>query len=199
MTKIEFLNAIRKKLSILPKEEVDDRINFYSEMIDDEIEDGLSEKDAISDIGSVDDVVESILAETPVVKLAKQRLKSKRRFSVIEVILLTLGSPIWLSLLIAFIAVLFSAYVAVASVVISVWAVFISTCVGGVGGVLAGLFFASTKNVYTGILLIGLSFVCVGIAILFFYVCKWLSKAVLVLPKKFILSIKKSLIKKEAI
>lgn len=199
MTKIEFLNAIRKKLSILPKEEVDDRINFYSEMIDDKIEDGLSEKDAISDIGSVDDVVESILAETPVVKLAKQRLKSKRRFSVIEVILLTLGSPIWLSLLIAFIAVLFSAYVAVASVVISVWAVFISTCVGGVGGVIAGLFFASTKNVYTGILLIGLSFVCVGIAILFFYVCKWLSKAVLVLPKKFILSIKKSLIKKEAI
>lgn len=199
MTKIEFLNAIRKKLSILPKEEVDDRINFYSEMIDDKIEDGLSEKDAISDIGSVDDVVESILAETPVVKLAKQRLKSKRRFSVIEVILLTLGSPIWLSLLIAFIAVLFSAYVAVASVVISVWAVFISTCVGGVGGVIAGLFFASTKNVYTGILLIGLSFVCVGIAILFFYVCKWLSKAILVLPKKFILSIKKSLIKKEAI
>ncbi len=199
MTKIEFLNAIRKKLSILPKEEVDDRINFYSEMIDDKIEDGLSEKDAISDIGSVDDVVESILAETPVVKLAKQRLKSKRRFSVIEVILLTLGSPIWLSLLIAFIAVLFSAYVAVASVVISVWAVFISTCVGGVGGVIAGLFFASTKNVYTGILLIGLSFVCVGIAILFFYVCKWWSKAILVLPKKFILSIKKSLIKKEAI
>ena len=199
MTKIEFINEIRKKLSILPREEVDDRINFYSEMIDDKIEDGYSEYDAVKEIGSVDDVVESILAEKSVIKLAKQRLKSKKRFSVIEVILLTLGSPIWLSLLIALIAVLFSAYVAVASVAISVWAVFISTCACSVGGVIAGIFFALTKNTYTGILLIGLSFVCAGIAILFFYACKWLSKAILLLPKKFILLIKKSLIKKEAV
>ena len=199
MTKIEFLNEIRKKLSILPREEVEDRINFYSEMIDDKIEDGLSEQDAISDIGSVDGVVESILAETPVVKLAKHRLKSKKRFSAIEIVLLTLGSPIWLSLLIALVAVLFSAYAVVASAVISVWAVFISTCAGSVGGALAGLIFAFTKNAYTGIFLIGLSFVCVGLSILFFFLCKRLSKIVLILPKKFVLLIKKSLIKKEAI
>ena len=40
MRKLEFLAALNVKLSGLPKEEVKERTNFYSEMIDDRIEDG---------------------------------------------------------------------------------------------------------------------------------------------------------------
>ena len=42
MTKKEFLSALREKMAGLPKDDVDDRIAFYSEMIDDRMEEGLS-------------------------------------------------------------------------------------------------------------------------------------------------------------
>jgi uncharacterized membrane protein len=166
-------------------------------MIDDKIEDGYSEEDAIKEIGSIDDVVESILAETSFIKIAKQRLKPTRRFSSLEVVLLALGSPLWISLLVAFFACVLAVYVSLLSVAISVWAVFISLCAVSVSGVLIGLIFAIVKNIYTGITIIDLTIVCFGLAILLFYCCKWLTKWTFVLPKKFILSAKKRMSKRE--
>ena len=52
MTKAKFLKELSKLLKDLPKDEVKERLNFYSEMIDDRIEDGLSEEEAIKSIGS---------------------------------------------------------------------------------------------------------------------------------------------------
>jgi uncharacterized membrane protein len=53
MKRQEFLDALSKSLSGIPKHEIIERLNFYSEMIDDRIEDGLSEEDAVADIGTV--------------------------------------------------------------------------------------------------------------------------------------------------
>ena len=46
MNKQEFLKNLRVSLSNLPQEEIEERIIFYSEMIDDRIEEGLSEEEA---------------------------------------------------------------------------------------------------------------------------------------------------------
>ena len=43
MSKQEFLAALEEGLSGLPREDVDERLGFYSEMIDDRMEDGLPE------------------------------------------------------------------------------------------------------------------------------------------------------------
>ena len=43
MKKLEFILALRNRLSCLPQDEVDERLAFYSEMIDDSMEEGLSE------------------------------------------------------------------------------------------------------------------------------------------------------------
>ena len=55
MSKKVFLVKLIIKLSNLPKDDLEERINFYSEMIDDRIEDGFSEEDAINDIGTLDE------------------------------------------------------------------------------------------------------------------------------------------------
>ena len=47
MTKFEFLEELRNGLNGLPKNEIEERISFYSEIIDDYIEDGLSEEHAV--------------------------------------------------------------------------------------------------------------------------------------------------------
>ena len=57
MNKQEFVERLRKGLSGLPQDDIEERLTFYSEMIDDRMEEGLSEEEAVGEIGSVDDAV----------------------------------------------------------------------------------------------------------------------------------------------
>ena len=41
MNKSEFLNSLEEKLKELPKDEIRKTIDYYDEMIDDRIEDGI--------------------------------------------------------------------------------------------------------------------------------------------------------------
>ena len=63
MTKQEFSDALRKALTNLPPEDLERSIDFYQEMIDDRMEDGISEEEAVAAIGSVAEVSQQILAE----------------------------------------------------------------------------------------------------------------------------------------
>ena len=45
MRKQEFLAQLRKALSGLPQDEIEERLTFYGEMIDDRMEEGLSEEE----------------------------------------------------------------------------------------------------------------------------------------------------------
>ncbi|MBR6783361.1 MAG: DUF1700 domain-containing protein, partial [Clostridia bacterium] len=65
MTKREFLEAIRKGISTLSTDDINKSIRYYSEMIDDRIEDGVSEEEAVAAMGNPDDVIAEILSETP--------------------------------------------------------------------------------------------------------------------------------------
>ena len=79
MNKQEFLAKLRNLLSGLPQEEIEERLLFYSEMIDDRMEEGYSEEESVEAVGPVDDVVEQIIAETPFTRIAKERIKPKRK------------------------------------------------------------------------------------------------------------------------
>ena len=58
MNKQEFLSLLKQKLSKLPKQEIKERITFYSEMIDDRVEEGLSEEEAVLEIGNIDEIAD---------------------------------------------------------------------------------------------------------------------------------------------
>ncbi|MBQ7315333.1 MAG: DUF1700 domain-containing protein [Clostridia bacterium] len=197
MRKQEFLCALKKRLSGLPKQDVEERLNFYSEMIDDRTEEGLTEEEAISDIGSVDEISAQIIAGIPLAKIATERVKPKKRLKMWEIVLLLLGSPIWLSLAIAAFAVILSLYVVLWSLIVSVWAVFASLIGCAIGGVIAGIFFALSGNGLTGIAMVGAGIVCAGLAIFLFFGCKAATKGIIHLTKKIALGIKKCFIKKE--
>lgn len=99
MTKQEYLSAIRGKIRKMPADDIDKFMDYYSEMIDDRMEDGLSEEDAVADMDAPDDVVDQILADMPLTKLVKEKIKPSHRLKAWEIILLILGSPIWAPLL----------------------------------------------------------------------------------------------------
>ena len=152
MRKQEFLAQLHKGLSGLPQSDIEERLAFYNEMIEDHIEEGLSEEEAVSAVGSVDEIVTQITADIPLTKTTKEKIKSNkpnRRLTAGEIILLVLGSPLWLSLGIAAIAVTLSLYISLWAVIVSLWAVFASVAACSIGGVLTCIFFSKTLKINT--------------------------------------------------
>ncbi len=196
MRKNEFIIELRRGLSGLPAEDIEERVSFYTEMIDDRVEEGIDEEEAVAAIGSIDDIISQTLAEIPLSRIAKERIKPKRKLDTWEIVLLAIGSPIWLSLLITAIAVIFSLYVVLWSVVVTLWAVFAAFCACSLGGVAAGIIFAVSGHVPSGIALIGAGILLAGLSIFTFFGCNEATNGVLILSKKIILWIKSCFIKK---
>ena len=191
MTKQEFLAALQDGLRGLPQSDIDERVSFYAEMIDDRVEDGLSEEEAVAAIGSADAIVAQIIADTPIAKLVKHKIVP-RRLSTLAVVLIAFGFPIWFSLLIAAVAVVFSLYVTLWAVVVSLWSVFVALVGSAFGCLVGGVFFLCMGKTFSGLAAIAAALVCVGLSIFAFYGCKAASKGVVLLTKKMGLAIKKA-------
>jgi uncharacterized membrane protein len=190
MTKKEFLSRLSARLAGLPAHELAERLDFYAEMIDDRVEEGLSEAAAVAEIGSIDDIVAQILSETPFLTLAKERIRPKRKLPVWGIVLIALGSPVWVSLLIAAIAVAFSLYAVIWAVIASLWACFASFAGCGLGGILSGILFLFRGYPLTGLATLGASLVLASLAILSFYGCLWLTRMAARLTKRLLLWVK---------
>ncbi|HAE52598.1 MAG TPA: hypothetical protein DCG30_05015 [Ruminococcus sp.] len=194
MNKENFLNGLREKLSGLPQEDIEERIAFYNEMINDRMEDGLSEEEAIEAIGSVDSVVEQIMSEIPLSTLVKKKVTPKRKLKAWEILLLILGAPVWIPLVISVGAVMFSVYAVVWALVICLYAVDITSAAGlfvGLAGIVAYL---KIGNPVGALFSAGMGMASFGLAILLFFACIWLTKAVINATGKLILGIKISFV-----
>ena len=197
MDKQEFLLRLRKELSGLPREDLEERLTFYSEMIDDRMEEGVSEEEAVAAAGSVDEIVWQTVEEVPLQKIAKEKINGSRRLKAWEIVLLALGAPIWLSLLISALAVVFSLYVSLWAGIISLWAVSASVAACALGAFLSSISFIIDGFGAAGLAMIGAGLVCVGLSIFLFYGCSAASKGTAVLTRKCVLSVKKRLVRKE--
>lgn len=175
MTKYEFVMTLTHRLSHLPREAVEERVNFYIESIEDRIEDGVPEEEAVAAVGSPEEIAAQIMGELPRPAFEVPRKEQKRRPSAVETVLLILGAPIWLSLLIAAFAVVLSVYISLWAVIISLWAIFASFVGCALGGIVGGAFLAFTNGA-SGVFLIGAGLFCAGASVLLFHGCKAATK-----------------------
>ena len=171
MTKVEFLAQLRKRLSSLPRKDRKERLNFYSEIIDDRMEEGLTEREAVENIGDPEQIAAEIRSE-----LNERPKKEKRPLGAGAKVLIALGSPIWLSLLIAAAAVVLSVFVCLFSVWLSLYAVLaalggsaIACVIGAIACALEGIFLQA-------LFCAGASFVCAGLCIWFALLCVPIAK-----------------------
>ena len=197
MNKLEFALALSEKLSLLPEEEIDERVQFCVEMISDCMEEGVSEDEAVAAVGTVEDVAAQIIADIPFAKLIKERVKPKRRLKAWEIILLVLGSPVWLSLLISAFAVIFSVYVSLWAVIVSLWGVFVSLAAVALGCLAGSIVFVCNGDALSGLALLAGGLVCCGLSIFLFYGCAAATKGLVKLAAKTAGRIKKALARKE--
>ncbi len=196
MNKRDFLARLRNGLSGMPQDDIEERLIFYSEMIDDRMEEGLSEAEAVKSIGTVDDVVSQILTDTPITSLVKEKVKPGRSMRSWEIVLLVLGFPVWFPLLIAAVAVILAVYIVVWSAVISLWAVEVSFWAGTLGGVISA--FAVQGNGIREIVMFSIGLCCAGLSIYLFFGCKAVTKGTLKLTKWAALWFKSLFVGKEA-
>lgn len=192
MEKKQFLKELERRLSVLPDEEVEGYKSFYSEAIDDRVEDGKSEAEAIDDLGGIDEVINQILSEKSITSLVKQKYKPRRRVRPIEIILLILGFPVWFPLMVTFLALLFVAYLLVWVFVIVTYSIEISLGAVGIAGVV--VFFGAWQDGILNYGYLGYGLLGLGGTILFFFVCKFATKVTIKLAKKIALGVKRMLI-----
>ena len=194
MRKDEFLKELRIRLKGLPEKDVNDRISFYEEMIDDRIDEGKSEEEAVNEIGTVDEVVNEIAKETPLVTLVKEKVKPNRSLRAWEIVLLILGFPLWFPLVLVAIILAFVFYLLIWVIDLVFYVVELSLGVSVFGFLV--LFFIYLANGDMNLMMLGGSIMCAGGAILFYFACVGITKATIKLSKNLILGIKKAFIKK---
>ena len=199
MTKLEFLEKLQNALSGLPQDEIGERLSFYSEMIEDRMEEGLSEEQAVLAAGDIKEISEQIICDTPISKLAKERLKRKRSFKTWEIILLVLGSPVWVPFVIAAAAIAFSLYITLWSLIVSLWAATVSVFLAGFAFAASGIGYIVGGDTLNFFFNISMALVCAGSSVLLFFGCRAATGKTVLLTRKLVRGIKNSLLKKEEV
>lgn len=181
MDKYEFLTELCARLWALPQEDAKRSVDYYGEMIDDRMEDGLSEAEAVAAIGDPDEIARTILASTTFPQPAAPEQNAGKRLRWWEILLLVLGSPVWLSLIIAVAAVIFSVWISLWSVVISLYATAVALGASAIGCLLAVFFTFDVPG--SAAVALGAALICAGLTILIFMLSNLAAKAMVQLTK----------------
>ena len=195
MDKTQFLSALSAQLRGLPEEDRQRALEYYSEMINDRMEDGLTEEEAVAAMDPPEQIARQIISETPMTSIVKARASRRSKPGVLTAVLLVLGAPLWIPLLIAVGSVLLSLYlviwVLVAVIAVVAFSLVISALAGLVGGVIC-VFRAGG----VGYLLLGLgaALVLFGLGVLMFFLFRAAASGIVSLTRNVVFGAKKRLL-----
>lgn len=160
MNKKHFERLLARKLRSLPRQERQASLNYYAEMIQDRIEEGMSEEAAVSQMGDVDEIAAQICCNE------SEAPKKHAGITFWQILLLILGSPIWLSVLIVLLAVALSGFAVLWCTLASLYAAALSLAVCGPAGV-AALALGFIKGIaQQGVLLLAAGCATLGLALI---------------------------------
>ena len=159
MTKNEFLEKIRKGLDGLPTADVERTLDFYKEIIEDRVEEGRTEEEAIAALGDVDLIIENVRKEQESDSIPAEKKACAVSHGLPEGVKKPLG------VLISILSVIYS--IVFYSVIIALGMSAIA-----LGGVAISALPAAIVNMFTGtlpqvLLLLGVTAVGASLAILF--------------------------------
>jgi uncharacterized membrane protein len=178
MNKAEFLNELSFCLQNMDDSEKNKFIIYYDEMISDYIENGMSEEDAVNKIGVPKKIAKELLDDYGSVKLNIPSTGSRGLNFIITVI----GFPLWGSVLLSFILMVFSIYVIIWCAPVATGAASIGFLATSIIGIV-GSPFVMIKNVPIGIMQLGTGIASIGISLLLGFATIDLSKKILIITK----------------
>lgn len=190
MTKNEFLDLLRLTLSELEEQDIEQYLDYYAEMIEDRMEDGIPEEQAVAQVGDPIAIASEILwdkekvqRDETAIQKEKKKQRVKRKLRAWEIVLLVLGSPLWISLLaaaaaivLALMIVIFSVYLVLWSVVLVFWVCDLAIGLSAIAGICDSIALLLMGHLPQGLMLLGCSLVCGGIKIAWMFGCRYLTK-----------------------
>ena len=174
MNKTQFLALLGNKLKpYLSPKEMYKTLNFFEEMIDDRIDEGLSEEEAVSQLGDINIIVNQILDEH---NIEKKQTKLVWRFipqkipSGLGFIIGVLLFPVWITIF----ALGASLFIVILSIIFSIVLTIIAIFIGGILLILKSPFYLIyERNISYFLDTLGFGFVNTGIGLIGIY---WLLK-----------------------
>ena len=152
MKKEEFLLQLRKSLSKLPQNEVDDALEYYEEYLN---EAGTENEEAtIASWDSPERIASQITAEYAMKQLAIEPSAKKGLSTVWLVLLAIFASPVAIPLAASLAAVVFALLVVLISLIFSLACISVSFAAGGIMSVIVG-FCLIAQSTQTAALYIG--------------------------------------------
>lgn len=174
MTRNEFITSLSARLQGIPGTERQKALDWYSELICDRMEE-MPEADAVSGIGSVDEIADEILSQyrqnTTAVHSSDGTEPQSRRSpdkgvnTALVIFAAAVLSPIWLPLLIVGLSLAFVAVVLVWCAVVTVGVMLVSAAAVGVVGLFYGFWAMSVINPAYGLLVLGTALVAAGLTL----------------------------------
>ena len=152
MSKNEFLQILTQGLRDMPAPQRQAVLAHYTEAIDDRVEEGLSEEQAVADLGPMSQILATLLAETPP---TPQRSKEDR--VVRQVLTILLAVVVWSNL-------------------VGLWIAAVSTAIGGVAALVRGIFTWVHYGNGGGMMVTGAGLFVLGLGIAMIVGCTVLDK-----------------------
>lgn len=177
MTKNEFTGILKSRINHLPKSERRKILQYYYEMISERMEDGMTEAEAIDALGNLDELFSEY---TPVPKEPKKGV----RLRAWHIIMLILGSPLWICLVVAMLCLVLAFYIVIWVLVFACYAVFAALAFSAFACVAAGFISLFTAGPAYFFAYMGAGFVLSGLALLWLMPCNLLAKAMAKLSGK---------------
>ena len=165
MTKADFLQLLERALAQLPEEERRANLEYYSELLDDMMEEGMTEAEATAKLGSPSQIAQNILQEMPLGKLVSTRMKPKRGWTPLAIVLVVVGSPIWGPLLLAAAVVVLALFASIWALGVAVVAVVVGLAVAVVAAPIIAIR-AAVLTMPAGLVLLGGGLVLLGLCVL---------------------------------
>lgn len=200
MNKAEFLNELKKQISEYPIEETEKSMEYYAEMIDDRVEDGMTEAEAVASLGTVDSIANQIKCELPITTLVKQRAKEQskgKKMPVWAIILLIFGFPLWGGIVLFILGMVIMFYSLIWAMDVVLWSVVLTLGAGALTGIVG--FFVSLFRLSLGsaVFYLGTGLLCGGLGIFIFIGTLLITKGIIHGTKRCFLWIKQGIVGKE--
>lgn len=165
MEKKTFKEELEKRISILTPTERQQILTFYEETIEDSIEDGMSEEEAVAKLGDMDMIVKDILAENHIALPERKESIFGGMDKKWKYLLLFLTSPLWASVSCAVLALVLCVYLFIGCGFLLLACVGIMPFLCIIGAILV-VPFQLFQNLPYSLLVSGMAFLCGGLAIL---------------------------------
>lgn len=164
MNKQEYLAQLRAALACLPEGEIEESVAFYTEMIDDRIVDGLTEEEATAQLDDPKAAARAIIADLPVVPRTVARTKQKNRALYWTIVIL--GSPLWLSLLLAAALIVLAGVLTIWCLILALWLLAAGLLAGGPLGISVFLYGLAMGQPAYAVFELGSGLFCFGLGLL---------------------------------